>query len=108
VDDGLRISFPVRFSAWVILTERYRVTLAKRRSMVGLRGLWGGLKKLAWFSWCCFALASMQIGLQLFLMFVVFSMWASYHAGRPLSGSETWAVFDQVMTNIFTKGGCSQ
>lgn len=80
----------------------------QRWALAGLRGLWVGLKELAWLSWCCFAFASMQIGLQLFLMFVVFSMWAEYHAGHQLSGSETWAVFDQVMTNIFTKGGCSQ
>jgi hypothetical protein len=38
VDDGLRISFPVRFSAWVILTERYRVTLAKRRRALDHQG----------------------------------------------------------------------
>jgi hypothetical protein len=80
----------------------------QRWALAGLRGLWAGLKKFAWFSWCCFALASMQIGLQLFLMFVVFSMWASYHVGHPVDSSETWAVFDQMMTNIFAKGGCSQ
>jgi hypothetical protein len=36
---GLPIPFPipVRFSAWVILTERYRVTLAKRRSAIGFQ-----------------------------------------------------------------------
>jgi hypothetical protein len=80
----------------------------QRWVVAGLRALWAGLKQLAWFSWCCFTFASIQIGLQMLLMFLVFSMWASAHAGHPLDTSETWAVFDRLMTNIFTKGGCSQ
>jgi hypothetical protein len=80
----------------------------QRLAVAGLRGLWAGVKKFAWFSWCCFTFASIQIGIQMFLMFVIFSMWASSHAGHPLDTSETWAVFDQVMTNIFAKGGCGR